>query len=281
MLQIAQWLNTAYHTLSAAGQTDSPKLDAQLLLAHCLKQNRSYLYTYPEQVIDARTLKQANALLAARQQGKPIAYLLGETEFWGLTLSVNEQTLIPRADTETLVEWALELNLPKHAKILDLGTGTGAIALALAQERPHWQITGVDYIASVIALANHNQTRLQLKNIQFKQSNWYANIDGQYDLIVANPPYIAAQDTHLSQGDVRFEPHSALVSDNQGLADLQHIIYSAPHYLTNNGWLLVEHGYDQAQAVQQLFIQRQYQHTQQRKDLGQNVRVTGALQVPT
>lgn len=275
MSQIALWLDAAYHALCAAGQTDSPKLDAQLLLAHCLKQNRTYLYTYPKQSLSADVLTQADALLAARQQGKPIAYLLGETEFWGLKLKVNEQTLIPRADTETLVEWALELNLPTDAKVLDLGTGTGAIALALAQERPRWHITGVDYLPPVVALACCNQARHQLKNVQFKQSNWYADLDEHYDLIVANPPYIAAQDIHLSQGDVRFEPHSALVAEQQGLADLQHIIQHAPSYLTASGWLLVEHGYDQAAKVQQLFTQACYHNGQQRKDLGNHVRVTG------
>lgn len=279
-VNIEGWLNLASQALCEAGQCaekDSPKLDAQLLLAHSLKQSRTYLYTYPEKAIPKAALENANALLEERKQGKPIAYLLGEAEFWGLTLKVSEHTLIPRGDTETLVEWALQLNLPKNAKVLDLGCGTGAIALALACEKPHWQITGVDFLNKAVELAQQNQRRHKLYNAQFKQSSWYENISDKYDLIISNPPYIEPNDAHLGQGDVRFEPTTALVADEQGLADIKHIIQNAPKHLNPNGWLMLEHGYNQSEAVANLFKQfGAFDDAQHRQDLAGHTRATGA-----
>lgn len=256
--------------------SDTPALDAELLLAHVLCKPRSYLRTWPECVLTDDQLQQFEKLLARRRQGEPVAYLLGNQGFWSLALQVNPDTLIPRPDTERLVEVALELGPSRPARVLDLGTGTGAIALALAAERSCWQITGVDRMAGAVTLAEANRTQLGLKNVTFLSSDWFNAVGQQrFDLIVSNPPYIAADDPHLQQGDVRFEPVSALVSGADGLDDIRSIISTAPAHLEVNGWLLLEHGWQQADAVCQLLAQHGYTDVQSWRDLGGQQRVSG------
>ena len=227
------------------------------------------------------------ALLDRRLKGEPIAYILGEKEFWSLPLNVSEGTLIPRPDTEILVEKALQIALEKleenspHLRILDLGTGTGAIALALASElSPICQkkaiqldVIGVDLMPEVVKLAQSNAEKNQLK-VQFFQSRWFEHVEGPFDIIVSNPPYIDENDEHLSQGDVRFEPRSALVAGKNGLADLRHLIEYAPVYLKDNGYLLLEHGWKQGEEVRSIFWQNHWQGVATIRDYGDNERVT-------
>lgn len=262
--------------------SDSAKLDVELLLAHSLNKDRTYLFTWHDKIVAEENVTVFNALLARRLSGEPIAYILGQQEFWDLKLHTAQHTLIPRADTETLIEWVLELadQLPESAHVIDLGTGTGAIALALANEFPHWQVQGVDLVPEAVALAKSNAILNNLERVQFFQSRWFDQVGiggnhDSFDLIVSNPPYIDPLDEHLSQGDVRFEPKSALVADNKGLADLELIAQQSREYLVKGGWLLMEHGYDQQQAVQDILIDLGYQQVATRIDLGGNPRITG------
>lgn len=264
--------------LAYAAQIDSPtaQLDAELLLAFVLDKPRSYLYTWPDKTVSEQQSAAFMALFERRQRGEPVAYLLGRQGFWTLDLQVAEHTLIPRADTELLVEAALQLGDAQSAlQVLDLGTGTGALALALASERAQWALTGVDRIESAVALAQSNQRQLQLSNVTFLHSHWFSALAGQrYDLIISNPPYIADNDPHLQRGDVRFEPLSALVSGPDGLDDLRLIIAQAPAYLSANGWLLLEHGFDQARAVRELLQQAGFVDVSSRRDLSEHERIS-------
>ncbi len=253
----------------------SPRLDAELLLAHALGQSRSYLRTWPEREPDAAQCAAFAALLERRRAGEPVAYLLGRQGFWSLDLEVAPHTLIPRPDTELLVETALTLGPGGPARVLDLGTGTGAIALALACERPAWQVLGVDRVSEAVQLAERNRARLGLGNARFVESVWFSTLGGErFALIVGNPPYIAADDRHLSEGDVRFEPASALVAGEDGLDDIRRIVAEAPEHLEAGGWLLLEHGYDQAEAVRALFAARGFAAVESRRDLGGHQRIT-------
>ena len=253
----------------------TPRLDAELLLAQALGKSRSYLHTWPEHEPAAAQLAGYQAALARRRAGEPVAYILGRQGFWSLELDVARHTLIPRPDTELLVETALALLPATPLQGLDLGTGTGAIALALACERPAWQMTGVDRVAAAVALAQGNGTRLQLANARFVESCWFSALAGQrFQLIVSNPPYIAAADPHLSQGDVRFEPSSALVAGVDGLDDIRLIIEQAPAHLLGGGWLLLEHGFEQAEAVRELLSRRGFTAVDSRRDLGGHQRIS-------
>lgn len=263
--------------LATADLPDSPtpRLDAELLLAAALGKPRSYLRTWPERELDAAQLTSFQAYLQRRRQGEPVAYILGQQGFWSLELEVAPHTLIPRPDTELLVESALELLPATPLSVLDLGTGTGAIALALASERPAWQVTGVDRVEEAVALAERNRQRLQLGNARFLHSHWFSALSGQrYGLILSNPPYIRADDQHLDQGDVRFEPSSALVAGSDGLDDIRAIIQAAPAHLLPGGWLLLEHGFDQAEAVRELLAAGGFVEVHSRRDLGGHERIS-------
>ena len=253
----------------------SPRLDAELLLAHALGQSRSYLRTWPEHEPGAEQLAAFAALLERRRMGEPVAYILGHQGFWSLDLEVAPHTLIPRPDTELLVETALQLAPATPQRVLDLGTGSGAIALALASERGGWQVIGVDRIAEAVALAERNRQRLKLGNAEFRQSSWFDGLAGErFGLILSNPPYIAADDRHLGEGDVRFEPLSALVAGVDGLDDIRQIIAQAPRHLQAGGWLLLEHGYDQAEAVRELLAAAGFTAVDSRRDLGGHQRIS-------
>ena len=272
-MRVDAWLLSARTQLTPV--SESARLDAELLLACATQKDRTWLYTWADKELDNSVIEQAEALLARRLKGEPVAYITGERDFWSLNLAVSPATLIPRADTETLIEWALELPLPANSRVVDLGTGTGAIALALASEQPSWAVSGVDYQADAVVLAQANARRNQLERVTFQQSDWFSAVDGRFDLIVSNPPYIDASDEHLSQGDVRFEPRSALVADDNGLRDLALIIDRAPNYLKANGWLLLEHGWQQADAVCELLRQRGFANVENRRDLAGQPRISG------
>ena len=253
----------------------TPRLDVELLLAAALNKPRSYLRTWPEHELDAAQQAAFEASLARRRNGEPVAYILGRQGFWSLDLEVAPHTLIPRPDTELLVETALELLPATPLAVLDLGTGTGAIALALASERPAWQVTGVDRVEDAVALAERNRQRLELGNVSFVHSYWFSALAGQrYGLILSNPPYICADDHHLGQGDVRFEPSSALVAGSDGLDDIRAIIRAAPQYLLEGGWLLLEHGFDQAEDVRRLLCDGGFAEVDSQRDLGGHERIS-------
>jgi len=236
------------------------------------------LYTWPDKPVEQGPEQRYRELLQRRAQGEPVAYLTGRREFWSMNLQVNTATLIPRPETETLVAWALELPLPAHAAVADLGTGSGAIALALARERPAWGVTGLDVNSTAVQLAKSNALELALLHVTFLQSNWFDALVGkQLDLVVANPPYIDAADRHLDQGDVRFEPRSALVADKQGLGDLECIILSAPDYVKPGGWLLLEHGYSQGAEVRDMLKLAGFGGVSTRQDLAGHQRVSGGV----
>jgi release factor glutamine methyltransferase len=264
--------------LNSAALPDSPtaRLDAELLLAAALGKPRSYLHTWPERQPEPAQLQTFNGWLARRQQGEPVAYILGRQGFWSLDLEVAAHTLIPRADTEVLVEVALQLLSPASAlQVLDLGSGSGAIALALAVERPLWQVLGVDRVEEAVALAERNRQRLLLDNARFVPGHWFQPLAGQrFALIVSNPPYIAAGDEHLQLGDVRFEPDSALVAGVDGLDDIRLIVQQAPDYLQRAGWLVLEHGFEQAEAVRELLAARGFSAVESRLDLGGHQRIS-------
>lgn len=266
---------TALHwAVTQLPHSPTAKLDAEVLLSHVLGVDRVYLLTWPERLLTNSEWQTMQALVAQRANGIPVAYLIGQREFWSLPLQVNNSTLIPRPDTEVLVETALQLSLPPAARVLDLGTGTGAIALALKSSQPQWQVTAVDRERAAVTLAQHNANSLKLA-VAVIQSDWFAALpEQQFDLIVSNPPYIDGNDPHLQQGDVRFEPTTALVAAQQGLADLFHIIDTAPLFLAPAGWLVLEHGWQQGAAVRSQLTRQGYQQVTTVCDYANLERVT-------
>ncbi len=261
--------------------SDSARLDVELILAHVLGESRTYLFTWPEALLSQQQQNYFLQLLERRKQGEPVAYILGEQEFWSLTLRVNNSTLIPRPETELLVELAIEkLQRIAQPSILDLGTGTGAIALAIASElklaNKHNVATvdAVDSSGAAVNLAQHNAALNNLAWVRVFKSHWFEHVTEQYQVIVSNPPYIDAADPHLNEGDVRFEPASALVADEDGLADIREIIQHSQQYLKPSGVLMLEHGWQQAAAVRQWMNDANFMKVQSVKDLNGIERVT-------
>lgn len=256
-------------------ESDSPDLDCELILLHAIGQHRNILFTDPDTLLDASQQAAFIELIARRKQGEPVAYIIGSQGFWDLQLKVAPHTLIPRGDTESIIDWVLDNNLqPK--RILDLGTGTGALALALASEFPDAQVVGVDLIPQAVELANENKALNSIANVVFKQSDWFDALASEeaFDLIVSNPPYIDEEDVHLDQGDVRFEPSSALVSKQQGFADLFHIATQAKKYLSKNGYLLMEHGWTQGKEMREKLLELNYENVATGQDLASRDRFT-------
>ncbi|AUU23850.1 protein-(glutamine-N5) methyltransferase, release factor-specific [Aeromonas caviae] len=263
------------HIMATLASGESPRADADALLCHLLDCRRSYLMTWPEHELDAAQQATLAGWLARRLNGEPIAHLIGEREFWSLPLKVSPATLIPRPDTEVLVEQALARLPGGPCALLDLGTGTGAIALALKSERPDADVWAVDRMPAAAALARTNSAALGLP-IEVRDGSWFAPLSDapRFAMIVSNPPYIDGTDPHLHEGDVRFEPRSALVAEEQGLADIRLIVTQAPAHLVPGGWLLLEHGWDQGEAVRQLLLQQGYLQVETVRDYGDNERVT-------
>ncbi|BDU36292.1 peptide chain release factor N(5)-glutamine methyltransferase [Vibrio nigripulchritudo] len=274
-LSIEDTLKAATEKLIESG-SESPSLDAAVLLCHALDKPRSYLLTWPEKLLTPEQDKDFVSLLERRQNGEPVAYIVGEREFWSLPLKVSPSTLIPRPDTERLVELALEKITSTSGSVLDLGTGTGAIALAIASELPSHNIVGVDIREEAKTLATENAQQLNLRNASFLQGSWFSPVSEgtKFACIVSNPPYIDACDPRLKQGDVRFEPLSALVADEKGMADLSYIATHAKSYLEQDGWLLMEHGYEQGKAVRDVLESLGYSDVATEKDYAGNDRVT-------
>lgn len=254
-------------------QSPLPRLEAEILLAHALQVDRGFLYSHSDDLVDESV---ALSLYQRRLCGEPIAYIVGTKEFWKSRFSVNKHVLIPRPETELLLETALSLFPEKqHITAADLGTGSGIIALSLAQERPHWDIIATDMSEEALFVARSNQVHLSIANVQFYQGSWCEALPvKKFDIIISNPPYIAADDLHLSQGDLRFEPRSALAAAENGLAAIQAIARQSKHYLKSAGFLLIEHGYDQATAVSAILLEQGYEDVYCFQDLAGLDRLT-------
>jgi len=240
--------------VAALGGGGGARGEAEILLAHALGRSRTWLYAWPEFEPDARAVAAFRDLVAARREGQPIAYLTGRRGFWSLDLAVTPAVLIPRAETERLVELALErIAVGSRARVADLGTGSGAVALAIARERPDAEVLATDASTDALAVARSNAGRLGLRNVHFAEGDWCAALGGRrFDVIVSNPPYIEADDPHLLQGDLRHEPPSALASGSDGLDAIRAIVAAAPAHVQAGGWLLLEHGWNQGGAVRGL-----------------------------
>ena len=258
--------------------SESWKLDAELLLAEAIEQSREYLFTWPSQELTQSQLKKFDDYCCRRRTGEPIAYILGKQAFWDFELIVNPSVLIPRPETELLVETALELlDNSATAVVLDLGTGSGAIALALAANNKHWAVTAVDSSASALGVAADNAELLELSNIEFIQTSWCDGLPtDHFDLIAANPPYVEAGDKHLNEGSLSFEPIAALVACESGLADIRAVAEQSRHCLKKNSWLLIEHGFQQKLAVEKILVDTGYANIECVKDLAGLDRLTKA-----
>ncbi|OWW19222.1 peptide chain release factor N(5)-glutamine methyltransferase [Noviherbaspirillum denitrificans] len=251
-------------------------LEARILLSHALQLSRVQLITQSERILSQNEADAVNALFERRLQGEPIAYILGEREFFGLALHTTPDVLIPRSETELLVELALD-RMPGQARILDMGTGSGAIAIAIAHTNPEASVTALDASEGALAVARRNAERHNTR-VRFLHSDWYSALGTeQFDIIVSNPPYIVAGDPHLSQGDLRFEPVDALTDHGDGLSAIRAIIDGTPKHLVPGGWLLMEHGYDQASAVRNLLLRQGFRDVQSWQDLAGIERVTGGI----
>lgn len=267
---------TITQALSQASQAVDP-IDAQLLLEYVLEAGHAFLLTHPEQTLTEQQSEKFSQLIEQRCEGLPVAYLTGERAFYDLTFQVSNAVLIPRPETELLVECALQqipAGLP--CRILDLGTGSGAIAITIAKHRPQSRVVAVDISPDALAVSQQNAAILQVNNLEFVNGSWFDELSGErFDLIVSNPPYVAEGDLHLQQGDLRFEPAIALSAGNNGLNCLEEIVAAAPSYLNDNGWLLLEHGYDQAAACRDLLLQKGFNNICSHPDLAGIMRVSG------
>lgn len=276
-------MQTIGSTLRAATQYlkathDTARLDAEVLLGHVLGKPRSFLYAWPEHALTDSQATAFEALVSRRARGEPVAHLTGHREFWSFTLEVNQHVLIPRPETEHLVELALEC-IPREAswRIADLGTGSSAIALAIARERPRCMVVATERSAPAMALAKRNARRLGTGNVGFVQTDWCSALaSGSCHMVVSNPPYVAAGDPHLVTGDVRFEPREALVGGKQGLDAIRAIAGDARRCLRPGGWLLLEHGYTQGKTVRSLLSELGYAAVDTVRDLGGRERATKA-----
>lgn len=274
-------MNTVRELLARArarlAGTDEPALESQVLLGHLLGRDRGWLFAWPEHQVTPRQSADFDALLERRAAGEPVAHITGVREFWSMPLRVDASTLVPRAETELLVETVLELSLPDDARVLDLGTGSGAVALAIAGERPGWQIVASDCSTAALAVARDNAQRLGRRGVAFRHGRWFEVVqaDERFDLVVSNPPYVADDDPHLVRGDLRFEPRSALAAGSDGLDDIREIVAAAPRFLADGGWLWLEHGYDQGAEVCRLLSAAAFQAVTTRHDLGGHGRCSG------
>jgi len=261
---------------------DAARLEAEILLGHLLGKSRAWLIAWSDTGLSEQQLSRYHDLVEKRIQGTPIAHLTTEREFWSLPLKITADTLIPRADTELLVETCLELHLAEHSiTVADLGTGSGALALAIASERPAWSILATDRSRQALDVAIHNAAALQIDNIQLLRGDWFEALPAntRVEVLLSNPPYIPEDDPHLQQGDLRFEPRSALASGADGLDAIRLIISQASAYLKPGGYLLLEHGYDQGSAVRQLMHQSALGEIDTHTDLAGHERVTMARKV--
>ena len=251
--------------------------DAELLLLHCLgRDERSWLIAHDHDELPADVIEAFSSMSAERLKGVPLAYLLGHREFWSLKLKITRDALIPRPETELLVEWALELASRYDLEsMLDLGTGSGAIALAVQHDAPHLSVTASDVSESALRVARENAEGLGLP-VEFFESSWFDSLaQRRWALIVSNPPYVAADDAHLLEGDLRFEPNTALTDGSDGFSSIREIASKAPHHLEAGGWLLIEHGYDQAADVRSILELNGFSNVSLRHDLAGRPRVTG------
>jgi release factor glutamine methyltransferase len=264
---------------SAAGHGPgtTPELDAELLLADVLGMSRARLRSHPEEVADEAQCKRYIELIERRATGEPLAYVIGRKDFWSLQLTVTPAVLVPRPETELLVERALALRTEESGRVVDLGTGSGAIALALASERPGWQIVATDVSEEALRIARANAASASLRQVQFLQGSWFEPLVGcTFDLIVSNPPYVAADHPAMQDPALRHEPRGALTPGVDAMAGLRAIIESAPDYLERDGWLLLEHGADQASAVTRELVARGLRHVRSHRDLAGHERMTEA-----
>lgn len=296
-MRLADLLTQSADILNASSMLDSNDghTDTLIMFQHVSGKNRSWMLinegNFVKNLLSSESIDTFLKAIAQRASGIPVAYILGNQYFWSLDLEVNESTLIPRQDTELLIESVLDLPIPITSKVLDLGTGTGAIALALAKEKKDWEIMGVDRISDAVDLAKRNARRNHVK-VSFYVSHWYELLDDKnkisinsqsvtqkFDLIVSNPPYVEPDSEYLTKGDLRFEPNSALIANNEGLADIIHIVKYAPKYLQKNGYLALEHGFNQGEAVRNLLVKNGFFNVETKNDYNQLPRVSiGQLQ---
>ncbi|NDH08436.1 MAG: peptide chain release factor N(5)-glutamine methyltransferase [Gammaproteobacteria bacterium] len=248
--------------------SDSARIDAELLIMKICACPKSRLYSHGEETLSASQIETLNHFIRFRQQHQPIAHIIGYKAFWSFDVALSLATLIPRPATECLVAYILEHDNNQPYKILDLGTGSGAIAISLAKERPSWEITAVDLSAAALHMAMHNAKQHQCHHIEFIQSNWFNRLRGRhFDIIISNPPYIAENDAHLTQGDVQYEPKLALISKDDGYFDLGHLIAQSKKYLNPKGMLILEHGYQQQEKILKLLDAAEFNHVQGHLDL--------------
>lgn len=258
--------------------SDSTRIDIERLLCHVLKVSTSYLYTWSEKSLTEDEFQQFSELFKRRLKGEPIAYLTGNQGFWDLEFIVDKHTLIPRADTEVLIETILDkFSLHNKLQVLDLGTGSGAIALSIAHARADWQVTAIDYCKHALKIATHNKDHYQLSNVKLLQGSWYQPVaNKQFDIIVSNPPYIAPSDPALCTHVRQYEPTAALIANDNGLADIEHIVCHGKAHLKESGFMIIEHGFQQAQSVADIFRAYGYDNIQHYHDLNGHIRATSA-----